>query len=123
MLLATFYIATYFILRYHQSQVSLTRYSYLFGSSGGILYVYKMREDELMLFGDFRVPIFLSLAVLAPFLLTWLVTSWKARRAIALAEITPAGLKRPPTLPYAVPFIGHLIQFLWDRGSFMSNAA
>lgn len=123
MLLLILYIATYFILRSHQSQLSLTYYSYLLCSSGAILYVYKMREEELLLSGDLRVPIFLTLAVLAPFLSTWLVTSWKARCAITLAETTPPGLKRPPTLPYAIPFIGHLFQFLWDRSSFLSNAA
>lgn len=80
-------------------------------------------EEVLLLSGGLRVPVILTLAVLAPFLSTWLVTSWKARRAIAVAEATPPGHKRPPTFPYAVPFIGHLFQFMWDGPSFMSSAA
>lgn len=82
-----------------------------------------MRAEEILFFGDIRALAFLTLAVLGPFLSTWLVTSWKARRAIAVAETTPAGLKRPPTLPYVVPFIGHLFQFMWDGHSFLSKAA
>ena len=82
-----------------------------------------MGVEEVLLFGNSRVLVFVTLAVLAPFLSTWLVTSWKARRAIAVAETTPSGLKRPPTLPYAVPFIGHLIQFMWNGHSLLSNAA
>ena len=123
MFLPILYIATYSTVRYHQSQLLLTQYSNLLWSFGSILYIYKMGVEEALLFGDLRVPVFLTIAVLGPFLSTWLVTSWKARRAIALAESTPSGLKRPPTLPYAVPFIGHLIQFMWDGTSFLSNAA
>lgn len=82
-----------------------------------------MGAEEVPLFGGLRVPVLLTLVVLAPFLSTLLVTSWRARRAIAVAEITPPGLKRPPTLPYAIPFIGHLFQFMWDGHWFMSNAA
>lgn len=117
-------IATYSTVRYYQSQVLLTLCSNLLWSFGSILYIYKkMGVEEALLFGDLRVPVFLTLALLGPFLSTWLVTSWKARRAIALAETTPPGLKRPPTLPYAIPFIGHLIQFMWDGNSFLSNTA
>lgn len=72
---------------------------------------------------DLRAAVFLTLAVAFPFFLTLLITSWRARRAFAVAETTAPGLKRPPTLPYAVPFLGHLFQFMRDGNSFMLNAA
>lgn len=34
-----------------------------------------------------------------------------------------APLKRPPTLPYYIPFVKHLIQFLLDGSSLISKAA
>ena len=89
-------------------------------------------EEVLLWFGDYfwtsrRVPVSLItlavVVVLSPFLFTLLFTLWKARRVIAVAESTPPGLKRPPTLPYAVPYIGHLFRFMLDGHSLMSNAA
>ncbi|KAH8886632.1 cytochrome P450 [Thozetella sp. PMI_491] len=54
---------------------------------------------------------------------SWLFTSWKSWRDLAAAERAKPGEKRPPTLPSAVPLIGHVFQFMQDGHGFMSNAA
>ncbi|KAL8754254.1 MAG: hypothetical protein Q9184_005168 [Pyrenodesmia sp. 2 TL-2023] len=56
-------------------------------------------------------------------LLTWMITSWRANRAMALASRTALGLKRPPTMPYSEPFIGHILKFRKDGHSLMSRAS
>lgn len=72
---------------------------------------------------DLRMTFFLMLVVIGLFLLTLLIPSLRGGRDAAVARTTSSGLKRPPTLPFAVPFLGHLFQFLWDGHSLMSNAA
>ncbi|KAL8672925.1 MAG: hypothetical protein Q9168_002631 [Polycauliona sp. 1 TL-2023] len=70
-----------------------------------------------------RAPLVIVLSVLLPFLATWLLTSWRASRAVTLAKWSNTDLKRPPTLPYAVPIFGHLFQFMWNGQSLMSKAS
>ncbi|KAI4185317.1 MAG: hypothetical protein L6R41_004204 [Letrouitia leprolyta] len=67
--------------------------------------------------------VFIALAIAGPFLLTWLLTSWRASRAVLLSTTTAAGLKRPPTMPYSMPIFGHLFQFIWNGHSLMSKAS
>ena len=56
--------------------------------------------------------------------LNWLFTSWQSSRAVAAAKrAAPGELKRPPTLPSAVPVIGHIFQFMVGGHEFMSRAA
>ena len=69
-----------------------------------------------------RVVSFSVLAIASPFILTWLITAWQSWRAVAAAARAPAGQKRPPTLPSSVPLLGHVIQFMQGRHSFLSNA-
>ena len=64
----------------------------------------------------------LALAVASPFLFTWLITSWQSWRAVSVAARASPGQKRPPTLPSAVPIIGHVLGFMRDGHSFLSNA-
>ncbi len=87
-------------------------------------------EAQMMLLSDLlprywglRVPILFALAVTGPLFLTLLITSWSARRAVAVAKRTAPGLKRPPTLPYVIPFVGHVFQFMRDGHRFMSSTA
>ena len=64
----------------------------------------------------------LALAIISPFLLTWYITSWRSWRAIDAAMRASPGQKRPPTLPSAIPIIGHVLDFMRDGHSFLSNA-
>ncbi|CZT52281.1 uncharacterized protein RSE6_13579 [Rhynchosporium secalis] len=65
----------------------------------------------------------LLLTIASPFLLTWLFTTLSAHRALKLADRTPPGLKRPPTLPYLVPILGHAFEFMKDGHNFMSKTS
>ncbi|KAL2060528.1 hypothetical protein VTL71DRAFT_9169 [Oculimacula yallundae] len=65
----------------------------------------------------------LLLTIASPFLFTWLFTSLSAHRAWKLANRTPPGLKRPPTLPYLIPILGHVIEFMRDGHKFMSKTS
>jgi hypothetical protein len=54
----------------------------------------------------------------------WFFTSWQSSRAVAAAKRAgPGELKRPPTLPSAVPVVGHIFQFILGGHTFMSKAA
>ncbi|KAG7284610.1 hypothetical protein NEMBOFW57_009215 [Staphylotrichum longicolle] len=56
--------------------------------------------------------------------INWFFTSWQSSRAVAAAKRAgPGQLKRPPTLPSAVPVVGHIFQFLLGGHAFMSRAA
>lgn len=72
---------------------------------------------------DWEIRAILSslLVFIGPFLMTWTITSWNAKRAIAVAQTVSPGLKRPPTLPYYIPFLGHAFQFMGNGGRLMSK--
>lgn len=53
-------------------------------------------------------------AILLPFILTYLATLWRFR--IVLRSKKKG--KEPPTLPFMVPILSHVIPFAWDiRGT------
>ena len=64
----------------------------------------------------------LALAVLSPFILTWIVTVWKSWSLVWASKRAAPGEKRPPTLPTAIPFLGHVFQFMQDGHAFLYNA-
>ncbi|KAH8168143.1 hypothetical protein CIB48_g23 [Xylaria polymorpha] len=64
----------------------------------------------------------LLVAVVSPFLVTWLLTSLQSWRQVSIASQQAHGAKRPPTLPSAVPVIGHILQFMQDGHGFLSTA-
>jgi hypothetical protein len=59
---------------------------------------------------DWRITTIL--AVLVPFIITYITTSWQATIATAAARNGNATVKDPVVLPYYFPFVGHLIPFL-----------
>lgn len=61
---------------------------------------------------EIKIILFSFLVFIGPFFITWTITSWNAKRAIAAALVASPGLKRPPTLPYYFPFLGHTFQFM-----------
>lgn len=64
----------------------------------------------------------LVIAIVLPFILTWLVTLVQSWTAVAAAKRAPEGEKRPPTLPTAIPLLGHIIPFMRDGHGFLSSA-
>ena len=80
-----------------------------------------MLENIVELFSspswDWRIAT--ALAILAPLLFTYLVTLWESTPPTAQKDGT---LKRPPTLPYVIPYLGHLPAFGWDGNSLMRSA-
>ena len=71
---------------------------------------------------DVRAVGSVVLAIASPFFFSWLLTSWQSRRTLALAARAAPGEKRPPTLPTAVPLVGHIAQFMKDGHGFLSSA-
>lgn len=71
---------------------------------------------------EHRAIITFVVAVLFPFLLTWMFTSLQSLRAVAAARQAAPGSKRPPTLPTIVPFIGHVLRFSRDGHKFLFGA-
>jgi hypothetical protein len=59
---------------------------------------------------DWRITTIL--AVLLPFIITYITTSWQAIIATAAARNENTTVKDPVVLPYSFPFVGHLIPFL-----------
>jgi len=66
---------------------------------------------------DWRITT--ALAILAPLLFTYLTTLWESTPPHIQENRT---LKRPPTLPYVIPWLGHLPAFGWDGNSLMRSA-
>jgi hypothetical protein len=66
---------------------------------------------------DWRIIV--ALAILTPLLFTYLVTLWES---IPPRPRKDGTLRRPPTLPYVVPWLGHLPAFGWDGNSLLRNA-
>jgi hypothetical protein len=50
-------------------------------------------------------------ALLLPFVVTYSITIWKAATAVQ-GQTMKSG--RPPTLPYMIPWLGHVFDFLSD---------
>ncbi|KAL8826942.1 MAG: hypothetical protein Q9170_007209 [Blastenia crenularia] len=67
--------------------------------------------------------VFTIFAVAGPFFTTWVFSSWRAHRALSVAGRTASGSKRAPTMPYSIPMVGHLLQFMWNGHSLMSKAS
>ena len=64
---------------------------------------------------DYRAAL---LVIVMPLVLTYLVSWWNSALPCRQAN----GLKRPPTVPYVLPYIGHSIEFGTNgRGFLMSN--
>lgn len=62
------------------------------------------------------------IALLLPFLMTWIFTSMRSWLAVSSAAKATPGSKRPPTLPTAIPLIGHVIRFSRDGHKFLFSA-
>lgn len=73
------------------------------------------RLTSLLLFLGFANEAFvIACAILLPFILTYLATLW--RFTIVLRSKKKG--KAPPTLPFMVPILSHVIPFAWDvRGT------
>lgn len=71
---------------------------------------------------EHRAIISFVVAVLFPFLFTWMFTSLQSLRAVTAARRAAPGNKRPPTLPTIVPFIGHVLRFSFDGHKFLFGA-
>jgi hypothetical protein len=50
--------------------------------------------------------------------LTYLISTAQS----ALLAISKADGRSPPTLPYAIPLVGHLVEFLKDNKQFLTRA-
>jgi hypothetical protein len=59
---------------------------------------------------DWRITTIL--AVLLPFIITYITTSWETIIATAAARNENISVKDPVVLPYSFPFVGHLIPFM-----------
>lgn len=66
--------------------------------------------------GDWRITV--VVASLLPFALTYLITSLRA----FLAANNKGDSRSAPIAPYAVPFLGNLISFLYDNERAVRNA-
>ena len=64
----------------------------------------------------------LILAIAGPFIVTWIISSFQSWRAMTAAAKASPGDKRPPTLPSAIPMVGHVVNFMRDGHGFLSNA-
>ena len=67
----------------------------------------------LQLISKYDWRFMVGILLLLIFLLTYLATSLKSK-------ITTGG-KKPPIVPYWVPFLGNLIPFVWDPAGFCSK--
>jgi hypothetical protein len=59
-------------------------------------------------------------ALFLPFVLTYFTTSW---RAAAASQSNVVRRKHPPTLPYTIPWLGHVFEFLADGGALLAKGA
>jgi hypothetical protein len=66
---------------------------------------------------DWRITV--ALAILTPLLFTYLSTFWESTSALRQKDAT---LRRPPTLPYVLPWLGHLPAFGRDGNSLLRRA-
>jgi hypothetical protein len=66
---------------------------------------------------DWKITV--AVAVLAPLLFTYLATLWESTTLIRQKN---GRLKRPPTLPYVLPYLGHLPSFGVDGNSLLRAA-
>jgi hypothetical protein len=57
-------------------------------------------------------------ALFLPFVVTYFVTAWRAATAFNGKTVTSG---RPPTLPYIVPWLGHVFDFLSDGGRLVAS--
>jgi hypothetical protein len=51
------------------------------------------------------------IALFLPFVVTYTITTWKAATAVQGRTVKSG---RPPTLPYMIPWLGHVFDFLSD---------
>jgi hypothetical protein len=81
-----------------------------------------MLENLVELYGprnwDWRITV--AVAILTPLLFTYLVTLWESTSPLRQKN---AALKHPPTLPYVLPWLGHMPAFGMDGNSLLRAAA
>ena len=63
------------------------------------------------------------MAIAAPFVLTWLFSSWRLQHNLGVAQKAAPGEKRPPTLPFTIPLFDHLFSFIRNGPGLLSYAA
>lgn len=94
-------------------------YSTIFGPTPAV--EVNMTESVVNFFGtrDWDWKVISALTLCVPFLLTYFITLWNSTAAIRYKNAT---LKRPPTYPYVIPWLGHLISYGLDADSFLKAA-
>lgn len=64
----------------------------------------------------------LLLLAASPFVLSRIYASYKDSKTQDGTESIDLSSKRPPTLPYYIPLVDHLIQFITDGSTLLSKA-
>lgn len=58
------------------------------------------------------------IALFLPFMVAYFVTAWYAAIAVKDKAVKSG---RPPTLPYIIPWLGHMFDFLSDGGRLLAS--